>query len=80
MISYVGNTSPYTRLVVCVPVIVNLVCWLYLMILAQDKSNFYKQSVVTKHSKSTYASVESVASYFADKTNQPLPLKNFTNF
>jgi len=50
------------------------------MILAQDRSNFYKQSVVTKHSKSTYVSVDSAASYFDDKTNQPLPLKNFIDF
>jgi len=33
-----------------------------------------------KHSKSTYASVDSATSYFADKTNQTLPLKNFTKF
>jgi len=33
-----------------------------------------------KHSESTYASVDSAASYFAEKTNQTLPLKNFTNF
>ena len=57
-----------------------LFCWLYLMILAQNISNFYKQFVIMKHSKSTYASVDSAALYFADKTNQILPLKNFTNF
>jgi hypothetical protein len=78
MSSHVSNTYPHIRLVVCVSVIFTPHS-LVIPNNTQDGSDFYKQFVSLKHSNSTYASVDNAPSYFADKTNQLLPPKKFTN-